>query len=95
MNEGGAGHISIEQLQKYIQNGLDELEREQVDQELLDCEQCLMQYMAVLEDPDITSFYSESSSPDWNQLEEKVIGLLPERIQDVTSKNADRGCSIP
>ncbi|MBH5319833.1 hypothetical protein I6N90_18700 [Paenibacillus sp. GSMTC-2017] len=88
MNRMDAGHLSIEQLLAYVNNGLDERGRELVDQELLVCEQCMGLFMTVMEDSGDNTIYSESYLPDFDQLEERVIGELMITAVDFGEKTA-------
>lgn len=72
------GHLSLEQLQKYVRDELTPDERVQADQELLFCEGCLWQFMSVMESmaTGANSINAESVMPDMSRLEDRVIEEL-------------------
>ncbi|REK71726.1 hypothetical protein [Paenibacillus paeoniae] len=78
MNGMEAGHLTDEQLQRYIRNELSPQDRDQVDSELELCEGCLWRFMAMMEEVDQADdpLWMEAGLPDMVRMEEEVMAAL-------------------
>lgn len=72
------GHLTVEQLRKYIRNELSPSERELADQELLVCEGCMWRFVTAMEEAERgeLTIIPDDELPDMAQLEERVMAEL-------------------
>ncbi|MFF2890238.1 hypothetical protein [Paenibacillus sp. NPDC057967] len=78
MNGMEAGHLTDEQLRRYICNELTPGEREHADSELEVCEGCLWRFMAMMEEADNADepLWMEAGLPDMARMEDAVMAAL-------------------
>jgi hypothetical protein len=72
------GHLTLDQLRKYIRNELSSSEREHADQELLACEGCMWRFMEAMEEAErgAMPIVPDDRLPDMERLEERVMAEL-------------------
>jgi len=78
MNGMETGHLTDEQLRRYIRNELMQGERERADAELKVCEGCLWRFMAMMEEADQADdpLWMEAGMPDLARIEDTVMAAL-------------------
>lgn len=78
MNGMEAGHLTDEQLRRYIRNELTQGERECADSELEVCEGCLWRFMSMMEEADKADdpLWLDAGMPDLARMEDAVMTAL-------------------
>ncbi|MCR2805287.1 hypothetical protein [Paenibacillus soyae] len=86
------GHLSMEQLHKYIRNELSPSEREQADQELLECEGCMWRFAAAMKEAERGELpiVPDDGLPDMFHLEERVMAELLGSSASLAERHAEQ-----